>query len=172
MRESLETLAGLTGFGTVKRVGIVRDADDSASRAFQSVQTSLRNANQAILKGMHAEFPVPDRPEECSGDGLSLSVLILPGGGDDGMLETLLCKTFAGTDVECCINEFLRCAEKLGSPIRRRDKSRAHAWLATQQDPHVSVGYAASKGYWKFDHEALAGVRRFLMALAQDRPAA
>ena len=172
LRESLETLAGTTNFRIVKRIGIVRDADDSASRAFQSVQTSLRNANQAVRRWLHAELPVLDRPENVAGEGLSVSVLILPGDADEGMLETLLCRTFAGTEVERCIDTFLQCAEESGSPIHRRDKSRAHAWLATRQDPHVSVGHAARKGYWAIDHDALDGVRRFLMALAQDRPAA
>lgn len=88
------------------------------------------------------------------------------------MLETLLCRTFAGTEMDRCIDGFLQCAEESGSPIHRRDKSRAHAWLATRQDPHVSVGHAARKGYWNFDHEAFDGVRQYLRALAQDRPAA
>lgn len=172
LRESLETLAGATGFRTVKSMGIVRDADESAVAAFQSIQTSLRNANRVVRTWSGAEFPVPDRPEQRAGAEPSVSVLILPGGGEGGMLESLLCKTFADTEVDRCVDGFLRCAEESGSPIRRRDKSRAHAWLATRQDPHVSVGYAAKKGYWDLDHDAFDGVRRFLMSLAQDRPAA
>ena len=70
LRDSLMTLAGATGFGNVKSIGIVRDADDSADAAFQSVRTSLRNA----------EFPAPDRPEESAGEAPAVSVLILPGG--------------------------------------------------------------------------------------------
>ena len=172
LRESLETLAGATGFRTVKHIGIVRDADESAVAAFQSIQTSLTNANRVVRTWSGAEFPVPDRPEQRVGSGPSVSVFILPGGADDGMLETLLCRTFAGTEMDRCIDGFLQCAEESGSPIHRRDKSRAHAWLATRQDPHVSVGHAARKGYWNFDHEAFDGVRQYLRALAQDRPAA
>ena len=33
LREFLETLAGVTAFQTVKRVGIIRDADESADAA-------------------------------------------------------------------------------------------------------------------------------------------
>ena len=171
LRESLEVLAGATGFRTVKSIGIVRDADGSAAAAFQSIQTSLRNVNRVVRTWSGAEFPVPDHPEQRAGAGLSVSALILPGDGEKGMLETLLCRTFAGAEMECCIDAFLRCAEESGSPIHRRDKSRAHAWLATRQDPHVSVGHAARKGYWDFEHEAFDGVRRFLRALAQDRSA-
>ena len=88
------------------------------------------------------------------------------------MLETLLCKTFEGSAVDGCIDGFFRCADESGSPIHRRDKARARAYLTTKPHPHVSVGVAAQKGYWNFDHDAFDGVRRFLMSLAQDRPAA
>ena len=161
LRDSLVTLAGLTGFGNVKKIGIVRDADDSPDAAFQSVRTSLRNA----------EFPAPDRPEESAGEIPAVSVLILPGDGDVGMLETLLCRTFAGTAVDRCIDGFFRCAEKSGSPIHRPHKARARAYLATTRDPHLSVGVATKRRHWEPDHEAFAGVRRFLTSLAQDRPA-
>ena len=158
------------GFKRVERMGIVRDAERrldkgtpaekkpsaaSSANPFQSVQSSLRAAG----------LPAPNRPGEETGTAPAVSVFILPGGADDGMLETLLCRTFAGTEMDRCVDGFLQCAEESGSPIHRRDKSRAHAWLATRQDPHVSVGVAAQKGYWNFNHEAFDGVREFLRAL-------
>lgn len=88
------------------------------------------------------------------------------------MLETLLCGTFANTDVDRCIDAFFRCAADYGHPVQHPEKARAHAYLATMPHPLVSVGVAAQKGYWDFDHEALDGVRRFLRALAQERPEA
>ena len=169
LRDSLETLAGTTDFRIVRSIGIVRDADDSAPKAFQSVQTSLRNANQVVRTWSGVEFPVPERPEERAGAVPSVSVLILPVGGEQGMLETLLCRTFAGIDVDRCIDGFFQCAEESGSPIHRPDKARARAYLTTKPHPHVSVGVAAQKGYWDFDHDAFDGVRRFLRSLAQNR---
>ena len=88
------------------------------------------------------------------------------------MLETLLCRTFAGTAVDRCIDGFFQCAEESGSSIHRPDKARARAYLATTRDPHLSVGVAAKAGHWEPDHAAFDGVRRFLRALAQVRPAA
>ena len=99
LREFLVTLAGATAFRNVRSVGVVRDADASADGAFQSVRTALRNANRILQESSGAELPVPDRPEERAGDRPSVSVLILPGDGGDGMLETLLCRTIAGTGV-------------------------------------------------------------------------
>lgn len=164
LREFLVTLAGATDFRRVRTIGIVRDADESADAAFQSVQTSLGNANDAI-RSSGVEFPVPDRPEELVGGRPALSVLILPGKGQEGMLETLLCRTFAGDDVDHCIDRFFRCAEESGTRIGRRDKARARAYLATTPDPHLSVGVAAKRDRWKLDHGAFDGVRSFLTSL-------
>ena len=161
LHEFLPALAGATGFRDVKSIGIVRDADDSADAAFQSVRTCLTKA----------ELPVPDHREERVGERPSVSVLILPGGGADGMLETLLCKTFAGGPVDRCIQGFFRCVEESGSSIHRPDKARVRAYLATTRDPHASAGVAAKKGHWPLAHAAFNGVRRFLRSLVQGQPA-
>ncbi len=154
-RRVLAAFVVAPNFGTVRSIGIVRDAEQSAEAAFQSVQDSLE----------HANLPAPRRQDESAGENPSVRVLILPGDGQPGMLETLLCRTLTENPVTRCIDDFLRCAEELGQHVQRRDKARAHAWLATQPLPHVSVGVAALKGYWNLDHRALEGVRRFLTAL-------
>ena len=82
------------------------------------------------------------------------------------MLETLLCRTFEGSEVDRCIDDFFECAE--ASPnvsIKNPDKARAFAFLTTTPNPHHSVGVAAQQGAWDFDHEALEEVRDFLTAL-------
>lgn len=116
----------------------------------------------------HANLPAPQRHDESAGENPSVRVLVLPGDGRPGMLETLLCRTLTEHPVTRCVDDFLRCAEESGQHLQRRDKARAHAWLATQPLPHVSVGVAALKGYWDLDHRALEGVRRFLTALQGD----
>lgn len=159
-------------FGSVRSIGIVRDAerrteedmpDDTqcaaAVSAFQSVQSSLRSVG----------LPIPIQPEEESGTP-AVSVFILPGDRDDGMLETLLCRTFADSAMDRCINGFFDCAAAAGGAISRRDKARARVYLTTKPHPHVSVGVAAQKGYWDFEHGAFDGVRRFLRALVREEP--
>ena len=164
LRRYLAGLVSAPGFRSVRRLGIVRDAETSddpartAERVFQSMQSALENAG----------LPVPARPAEFTdphADRPEVAVLILPGGDREGMLETLLCRTFAGTPVDRCIDDFLRCVEESNEPSRRPDKARAHAYLATKPQPHVSVGVAAQKGYWNLDHAALDGVRGFLTSL-------
>ena len=155
LRSFLLALATAPEFRTVDSVGIVRDAEASGESAFQSVQSSLRNAG----------LPVPDRPEERTVDSPVVTVMILPGGAQGGMLETLLCETFEGSPMDGCIDGFFACADALPGSVARSDKARAHAYLATQARPHLSVGVAAKNGYWDLNHSAFGSVRSFLGAL-------
>ena len=85
LRDFLSALVNQDDFyETVKSVGIARDAEESAQSAFQSVQSSLRNAG----------LPAPARPMESVGDSPAVNVLILPDDSRPGMLEPLLCETF------------------------------------------------------------------------------
>ena len=146
---------------TVRMLGIVRDAETSAQGAFQSVQSSLCNAG----------LSVPVRPGEPAGAAPAVNVLILPGNGAPGMLETLLCRTFAGTAVDGCIDDFFRCFEQSeeGARIRNPDKARAQVFLATRKKVKMSVGVAAWNRYWgEFDHGAFLVIRRFLSSLQEE----
>ncbi len=157
LRPFLSILVKRSGFReTVESVGIVRDAEASAEGAFQSVQSSLRNAG----------LPVPNQPEERTGGSPAVTVLILPDSNRPGMLETLLNETFANTQVDGCINDFFGCVEDAsGVPLQRPHKARAQAYLATKPEPHLSVGVAAKRDYWDLDHPIFDQVRQFLRNL-------
>ena len=159
LKDFLGVMVKQSGFhDMVKMLGIVRDAENTAEGAFQNVQSSLRKAG----------LPVPDRPGEPAGSAPAVNVLILPEDRGPGMLETLLCRTFADTAVDRCIDDFFRCFadSEAGAQIRNPDKARAQVFLATRERPHVSVGVAAKKGYWgDFDHDVFREVRRFLSSL-------
>ena len=159
LRGFLLALANDDAFGEiVKSVGIVRDAEGSAAGAFQSVRDSLENA----------KLPAPRQVEERvgHGSGLNVSVLILPDGKSGGMLETLLCETFADTPIGDCIDAFFECVESSREPTKRPDKARARAFLTTRPEPHFSVGVAAKERYWDLDHAAFQNVRTFLYSIA------
>ena len=157
LRPFLSILVKRSGFqGTVQSVGLVRDAENSAQAAFQSVQSSLKNAG----------LPVPNQPEERTGSNPAVTVLILPGNSRPGMLETLLNETFANTPEEACINAFLECVEDAsGMPTQRPHKARAQAYLATKPEPHLSVGVAAKRDYWDLNHPVFNQIRQFLRVL-------
>ena len=161
VRELKEFLIGLrsaSGFGDVKIMGIVRDAEQSSASAFQSVQESLK----------HAKLPVPVNPEQFSYDGQpAVGIMILPGQGQPGMLETLLCKTFADTPERHCIDAFFKCVQEQcpDSRVSNPEKARARVFLATKKKPHPSVGVAARIGYWHLGQEVLEPTRKFLQSL-------
>ena len=157
----LRALVNAPGFQTVQSIGIVRDAETSAERAFQSVQSSLERA----------KLPMPDSLAERTDTSPAVTVLILPGDNRQGMLETLLCESFADNPVEGCIDDFFKCVESLPDvSIERSDKARAHAYLTTKPNPHFSVGVAAKNDYWDLNHSVFSTVRDFLQMIAASTP--
>lgn len=158
LRGFLAGLRGRSGFRNVKSIGIIRDAEKDAAAAFQSVQASLRRI----------DLEVPNEPEQCSGTQPAVGIMILPGQGRKGMLETMLCETFADAPEYKCIKTFFKCVKesRQGWAAERLDKAWARVFIATQSEPHVSVGIAARKGYWPLDHEVLEPVRTFLKSVA------
>ena len=158
LRGFLSAFVAVPGFGSVRRLGIVRDAEDSAMSAIQSVRGALENAS----------IEAPSVPGVFTGARPAVGFLVLPDGKTPGMLETLICESFAGSAVDGCVDSFVDCVSGLdGVAMERPDKSRAFAFLATKAEPNVSVGVAAKKGYWTLGHHAFDGVRSFLRALAR-----
>lgn len=157
LRTFLGGFVASDGYNTVERVGIIRDAEDSAEDAFRSVQNALASV----------DLSVPKQPGERTGGRPSVSALILPGGGRPGMLETLLCESFAETPANGCIDGFFECMATVSDvSIKNPDKARVFAYLTTTSEPRHSVGVAAQQGQWDLDHSAFDSVRRFLEELA------
>ena len=156
LRGFLPAFVKMPGFNSVSSIGIIRDAESSAQSTFQSVQSSLRNVNLAV----------PTQVEVATASTPTVAVLILPGGGRNGMLETVLCELFAGDAIDKCIDEFFNCAgSQAGVAITKPAKSRAFAYLALTRKPYHSVGVAAQAGVWDLNHCAFANVSAFLRNL-------
>lgn len=149
----LRGFVNVPGFESVQSIGIVRDAEDSPNAAFESVRSSLRGA----------KLPTPRNLRERTNTSPAVAVLILPTDNEIGMLETLICRTFADTPEDQCIDGFFTCIENLPDvTIKNPDKARTHVYLATKPEPHVSVGVAAKKSYLDLDHDAYQNVHEFL----------
>ncbi len=156
LRRFLLAFVNMPEFDAVESVGIVRDAEGDANGAWQSVRSALENA----------KMPVPKHVGQRSVGKPGVSVFILPGNNQPGMLETLLNQTFANDPVNTCIDDFFKCVGRLpGKKIHIPDKARSRAYLWTREKPHVSVGVAAQAEYWDFGHEAFRSLRSFLTAL-------
>lgn len=156
LKNFLPGFVKIPGFETVVSLGIVRDAEESAASAFQSVCTSLEKA------GLEAPTASNEHIRRCP----KVSVMILPDDDQPGTLETLLCQTFPDDPVAQCLDDFFACSPvPSDASIGRRYKARVHAYLAVQPKPKVSVGVAAQQGYWCVEHPAFAGIRSFLSGL-------
>ena len=157
LREYLRGFVRIDGFDTVRSLGVVRDAESSAENTFRSIQGSLRDVGLVVTA----------HPALRSGNKPAVNVLILPDNSRPGMLETLLCETFAGTPRDDCIEAFFECISAIDvDAVKRPAKARAWAYLTTKPDPHHSVGFATMKGYWgALDQPVFNGIRNFLSSL-------
>ena len=146
----LKTLKTRTGFASVQKVAIVRDADEDPVAAAASVEGSISRAG----------FP----------ESVSVSKLIVPGATTTGALENLFLQTIAGQQIEGCIEEYLACAtDATGTKhtsATNQAKSRVHAWLAAQEPPDLRLGIAAGKGMLDWSSPAFDELKSFLRELA------
>ena len=155
-------------------IGIVRDADESAASAFESVISSLRRAG----------LPTPDAPAvPIERDGLRISVLILPPEDDTGELENVCLSSIEGTPDLECVESYLTCISNAGPPIadNRLAKAKIHAYLAGcptplfftgepnestgRRQPGLRLGEAADRRVWDWSSPAFAPLIGFLRNL-------
>ena len=161
-------------FRAYSSIGIVRDADDDASSAFDSVVGSLRRAN----------LPAPSTPvSPATQPGLRVAVLIIPPGEDSGELENLCLRSIENAKERACLDAYITCIEAIGPPIsaNRLAKARVHAYLApgpeprffagtpnestNRRNPGLRVGEAAEARVWDWNSPAFTQVADFLRNL-------
>lgn len=139
-------------------IGIVRDADHDPRGALQSVQGTLRRH----------ELPVPRQPLTLAEGNPSTAVLIVPGGNEAGSIEDLCWSAVRDLPAGICVDEFLSClANNSALQSLNQQKTRVHAYLASQADPTTTVGVGALKGYWPLDHRAFDVLRDFVRLVDQ-----
>jgi len=142
---------------TLRAIGVVRDADDDASSAFESVCDHLRNVGYNP-PGAHGEF---------SNGKPSIGVFIVPDGDTPGAIETFCRRSREGDDVTKCVDEYMECLKTRGAMQSKNiDKTFAHAYLAAMEDPLARVGEGARQGAWDFSSPAFAELSEFLRKLA------
>lgn len=140
----------------LRALGIIRDADDSADSAFQSVCDALRNTG----------YVPPPVHGDVSGGMPAVGVFILPDGEGAGAIETLCRHSIAGGAASSCVETYIECLKDRGVlHSRNEDKTFTHAWLAAGEDPVARVGEGARQGVWDFGSDAFADLSAFLRNL-------
>jgi hypothetical protein len=147
----------------VKRLGIVRDAENStAEAAFQSVQAALRGAG----------LDVPEKINALAGSPLSVGVFILPDCQNTGMLESLCLAAIAEIDnaeskaVLPCIDEFFNCLDKRGHKPANPIKARFAGFALARDVIDPQLGRAAQKGVIPWNAGAFEPLKRFVRSIA------
>ena len=155
------TLSKSDNFSQLRRLGIVRDADNSAQSTLQSLQNAL----------VHAQLPAPSRvwvPEQAG--HLTVSLAILPDGSSQGNLEDLCIRSIESSPDSTCVDQYVQCRVNAGAQIanNRLAKSKAYAYLAVGRDsaePGLRLGEAAEAGVWDWNSSAFQRIRDFLQNL-------
>lgn len=158
LRAYVRTIALAEGFGDVKSVGLVRDAEDDPRGALQSMKGALKNAGLAV----------PRTVGQIASGCPATAVFVLPDAKSPGMLESLCWRAIvermrAGV---ACIEEFLACVEKeTGARLPNADKSRVYAYLSTRKKPDELLGQAARARDFPWDSEEFNALKTFIRNL-------
>ena len=146
----------------VGAVGVVRDADDDAEGALQSVCDALAAAG----------FTRPAEHGVIVAGDPRVGVFIMPDGRQPGALEALCRRSVRASAAGLCVDEYMRClTEQNGWEATTKgntaqwDKAFVHAYLASRKNPVVRTGEGALQEVWDFGHEAFHPVTEFLRRL-------
>lgn len=156
LRWFLDPLVRTPDFRAVRWLGIMRDADDDAGRAFQSVRDALRRQGLAA----------PGRAWQTAAGQPATAALILPDGTEPGDLEALILRTLRPDARLACIDAYVACLTSTGNPPVRLGKTRFYAYLASLDRPDRRLGEALEAGRLSTDHPELDRVRRMLPTTA------
>jgi hypothetical protein len=147
------TLTKLRGFDDLETLLIIRDADEDANNAFQSIYNIIKDK---------ANLVPPYSPNTISNGIPKIGIYILPDNYSPGSIEDLCLKLVEKLEAMNCVNTFIECTNKLDDPPRKTSKAKVQAFLATKNDIAYALGRAAEKGYWDFDSTYLNDLKSFL----------
>ncbi len=142
-------------FRQVQYLIIVRDADEDAGVAFESICSILSSI----------QLPVPDRPLVFTAGILKVGVLIMPPRESSGKLEDVCLAMIKKNKEMGCIESFFSCLKKILSTDnfpRDLSKAKIQAFLSSQHESVPHLGIAASKGYFPLDSPELNEIKNFM----------
>ena len=153
-KDKLPALVRRRGFSDVEVLAVVRDADNDANAAFESISNILKKE----------KLKPPIQINQFSGGTPKIGIFIMPGNSDTGMLEDLCLKTVEHHPAMVCVESFIDCVSKLENPPNRNNiaKVKGQAFLAAMPELVYSVGVGAQKGYWNFNSEELTDLKSFI----------
>ncbi len=141
---------------TLGFIGVIRDADDDARGAFESVRSALRKVG----------YESPSSHGNFSDSSPSIGIFIVPDGVSSGAIETLCRRSVENSAAGRCVNMYLDClVEHNAMESSNKDKSFSHAYLASMRNPVARVGEGALGGAWNFDSPVFRDILDFIRTL-------
>ena len=152
--KNLSVITAAPGFDQVKKLGIIRDADENYDNALKSICGALN----------FCRLPIPSTTNQLEGENPAVGIFIMPGEGKSGALEDLLLESVQNDQATPCVNNYFVCLkENLSNwPPKNISKSWIHAFLSSRPDGTKRLGEAAQAGYWSFDNPAFDEIRHFI----------
>ena len=138
----------------VAAMAILRDADQDAIAAFQSVQDHLRQNS----------FPVPEANGTFSHSALRVGTFIV-GVDGRGMIEDICLNSVSNQPEFSCVNEYFNCIAKKSARSKFLSKAKVRVWMASHVDYEYHVGKAAEEGYWPWENPAFDSLKKFLQEM-------
>lgn len=141
----------------VVSIGVERDANSNPKSAFQSVTDALKKN----------KLSAPPKVLKPTGKKPRVTVMIIPGINQPGMLEDICLKSVEKDTAMKCVDEYFKCLKKKGvDQPKNMSKARVHTFLASRKDPEKRLGEAAQANYWNFDSHAFDDTKKFLKQVA------
>ena len=157
-KKEFDALEVIDGVSSIRKLGLVRDAEElKATSAFQSICSVLQSHN----------LPIPDAMNSIKQINLlRVGIFIMPDNQGAGMLENLCLKTLKGQKIERCIDEFVTCFSLVMQPDENEKfdepKARVQSYLSARAPIVNSLGLAALRGFWNFNHNCFDEIKTFL----------
>lgn len=155
---NFKSVINTPGFREVKALGIVRDANGSASSVFTSICTVLRECG----------LPEPTQVMEITNTDLKVGILIIPPNAEEGEIEDLCLSSLKEYSEMGCIDNYFKCLKKKLLPDKfPKDLSKAkiQAFLASREESVPHLGIAAQRGYFPLDQDSFEEIKKFLSSL-------
>lgn len=146
-----------------KAIGVVVDADTSATATRQSLRDRLHKVTGLVM------------PESGGwlqhSEGAWVGFHVVPGNGldDQGEIETLAWRSLVEDSAQKpaldCVESFLAHRRSLQGTIAKVDKARVAAFLSTLTPDDPRLGPGARAKHFPFDARAFAPLRDFLLGM-------
>jgi hypothetical protein len=168
LRLFIKNLVNMDRYDEVESVAVVRDAEEDADSAIDSIKSALGNNELGDDK-----LPVPNEPftfQSAHGKKVAYMILSDPNDSSKGTLEDLCLAMVDKQPIFECINSFFECAQEKCEPekiLQNLPKRKVRCYLSTLAPKFIgaNIGEAAERGAWDISHEFLLRFKHIIEEL-------